>query len=81
MGATWRNPAFFGASGSLAVAVAWVDSWFSVLDLVISQSPSAVITAVTTSIALVGDGSKSILQKKGPGFSENEFGLRPAGMA
>src|SRR5260221_6307660 len=51
-------PAFLGASSFSAAAVAWFACWRSVIDLVISHCPLAVITAVTTSIALVGHTSK-----------------------
>ena len=50
-----------GPLGSLAGAGGWVDSWLSVINVVISLSPLAVITAVTTSITLVGHASKRIL--------------------
>src|SRR5947209_2757763 len=50
----------------LAGAVAWVDSWFSVVSVVIVNSPSAVI-AVVTWIALVRRGSKQILRLIGKG--------------
>jgi hypothetical protein len=59
--------AFLVAFGSLAGAVAWVDSWFSVMSVVIVVSPLRLITAVTTSITLVGNTSKRILLTIGKG--------------
>jgi hypothetical protein len=57
-----RVLAFLVASGFSAVCVAGADSWFSVVSVVIVNSPSAVI-AVVTWIALVRRRSKRILRK------------------
>jgi hypothetical protein len=70
--ATWARRgatrAFLGASGfSATAAVAWAVCSFSVVDIVISHSPFAVITAFTTWIALVGNRSKRIVRKQGDG--------------